>query len=315
MARAVRWRFSGKRTREERRKQRRNVVLRDAGVTPKTQQRYFIALNKLLPILTGVASSLSMDEAIADWIQERWEDGESLHIVSDALCGLHHYEPWTKRQIPQSWRLFATWRKLEGPDRAPPLTRDIIYSWCNYAIDHNQLIFAGLLALGFFALLRTGELLQITAKDLLLGDKAGIVSLRDTKTGKRDNATEMVQFDDIMTLEILRAVITLQESRGLELTPLWAGSAQQFRNVFSHYNRRFDLDKHRFRPYSLRRTGATYLFQATGSMEQALLKGRWSSRVARIYISDALSYLPGLTFSDRAQRLLHVWSPFTRSTC
>jgi len=116
------------------------VVLRDAGVTPKTQQRYFVALNKLLPILVGVTSSLTMDEAIADWMQERWEDGESLHIVSDALCGLHHYyEPWTKRQIPQSWRLFATWRKLEGPDRAPPLTRDIIYSWCNYPV-HRILI-------------------------------------------------------------------------------------------------------------------------------------------------------------------------------
>ena len=76
--------------------------------------------------------------------------------------------------------------------------------------------------------------------------------------------------------------------------------------------RRFDLEQHQFRPYSLRRGGATWLFQLSGSMGQALLKGRWSStRVAKIYMSDALSYLPSLTFTDRAKKLLATWSPFS----
>lgn len=84
-----------------------------------------------------------------------------------------------------------------------------------------------------------------------------------------------------------------------------------FRTEFKRYLQEFDLSKHQFRPYSLRRGGATWVFQQTGSMEAALLKGRWgSSRVARIYISDALSYLPGLTHTPTARRTLQEWNPF-----
>ena len=71
----------------------------------------------------------------------------------------------------------------------------------------------------------------------------------------------------------------------------------------------FHLLPQNFRPYSLRRGGATALFQQTGSMEMALLKGRWSStKVAKIYLSDGLSYLPGLTFSSEARQKLKKWS-------
>ena len=311
MARAVRWRLVGRRTKQERRLQRKNIVLRDAGITEKTQSRYYVGLLMLLNFLSDPTSCLQLDEQICDWIQYVWEQGESIHIVSDALCGLHHYEPWTKRQIPMAWKIFGIWRKLETPDRAPPLVRGIIYSWANYALDHKELEFGALILLGFFALLRTGELLQVRPKDLLLGPASGIVSLFQTKTGQRDNVAEMVAFEDEMTLEFLRAVKLHFSSTERFNVPIWCHSAQAFRNKFKHYMKRFDLHSHQFRPYSLRRGGATWLFQSTGSMEAALVKGRWSShRVARIYISDALSFLPGLTFSVEAKSMLQKWDPF-----
>lgn len=138
MVRRVQWRFCGKRTAAERRKQRAGVILRDAGITPKTQTRYYLGLRKMLKRVTNVISMLQLDEQICDWIQYAWDKGYSLHIVSDALCGLHHYEPWTKKQVPMAWKIFSIWRRLESPDRAPPLTREIIYSWMNYAISHNH---------------------------------------------------------------------------------------------------------------------------------------------------------------------------------
>lgn len=281
--RRVSWALSGKRTRAERQKQRRHIVLWDAGITPKTKLRYYMGLRLLLKSLPNVSGPLDMDERICDWIQECWEKGEGLYVVSDALCGLHHYEPWTKRMIPMSWKLFSVWRKLEGPDRAPPLVKTIIYSWANYAIAHRDLAFGALICLGFFALLRTGELLQVRPCDILLGDTTAIVSLPRTKTGQRDNVAEMVQFDDFMTLEILRVVIDEARLNHLSQVPLWNRSAQAFRERFRFYCRRFQLEKHLFRPYSLRRGGATWLFQCTGSMEVSLLKGRWAStRVARL---------------------------------
>lgn len=310
MGKAVRWTFSARRTRQERQQERKCIKLWDAAITKATQERYFLGLRKLLPELQHVDSVLDLDMVTANWIQKCWEQGDPLHMISDALCGLHHYEPWTKRQLPLSWKMFSTWRKLESPDRAPPLTKPIIYAWAYYAVDHCDFIFAGLLLLGFFALLRTGEILKVTAADILLDASKGIVSLRDTKSGERDNVAEMVSFDDPFTLEVLTALKQLKQQQGLDKVPIWPYSGSAFRDRFKQYAKKFDLLQHKFRPYSLRRGGATHLFQVTGSMEIALVKGRWShARVARIYISDGLSFLPRMTFTPSARKLLHSWNP------
>ena len=311
MAKAARWGFNSRRTQAQRKADRKDVILLDAGVTKQTQLRYQIGLSQLLPNLVDMDHLIDLDERVTDWIQRKWENGDSLHLVSDALCGLHYFEPWTRRGIPTAWRVFSTWRKLESPSRAPPLTDTIIYSLANYAISHCDLAFGSLLVLGFFGLLRTGELLHLRPCDILLGRDRVILSLFDTKSGKRDNVAEMVSFYDPFSVELLTVLLKIREENRTSKVPIWMYSAQSFRNTFKRHLIRFDLGKHDFRPYSLRRGGATHLFQVTGSMEAALLRGRWgSSRVARIYISDALSYLPGLTFTYDAKEMLKKWSPF-----
>ena len=177
-----------------------------------------------------------------------------------------------------------------------------------YAVEHLNLEFAAVILLGFFALLRTGECLQVTPRDLMLGADSGIVSLQNTKTGLRHAAREMVSIDDDITLEILREVCLQKKMNNLDRVPIWTKSPQAFRNEFAHHCSRFGLLKHKFRPYSLRRGGATALFKSTGSMELALLRGRWqSTKVAKIYLSDGLS-----TFSPKAKTMLDKWSPINQ---
>ena len=312
MGRAVKWRFCTKTTRKERIKQRKGTSLRDATITERTQERYFVGLQKLLPVIDGVSALEHLDMAVSDWVELSWSRGETLGSVSDALCGLHHFEPWTRKQLYHTWKLFAAWRKLEGPSRAPPLTASIIAALANYAISHADIIFAALILLGFFGLLRTGEILQLRACDILVGKHDLIISLPNTKSGSRNNAAEMVQVDDVMTLETVREVILLRKATNNLKTPLWDYSGQAFRDKFAHHLRRFHLTNHQFRPYSMRRGGATHLFQITGSMEAAMLKGRWGSpKVAKIYIADALSYLPAMTFTDYARSMLKLWNPFS----
>ena len=310
MGKAVQWRFCSRTTRKERIKQRKKVVLHDAGLSTQTQVRYYMGLRKVLPIVIGSNSMNELDDNVADWVQDRWEKGDTLYQVSDALCALHHYEPWMKGKIPRAWKLFGIWRRPESPNRAPPLVKSIVYAWAWYALHHQNMDFAAMILLGFFALLRTGECLQVTSKDLMLGENTGIVSLHNTKTGKRNAAREMVQFDDYIALEILREVVLFKKRAHLDCVPIWTRSAQSFRNQFAHHCSRFDMVKHGFRPYSMRRGGATALFQDTGSMESALLKGRWqSTKVAKIYLADGLSHLPGLTFSPKAKKMLQQWDP------
>ena len=42
-------------------------------------------------------------------------------------------------------------------------------------LDHHDLFLAGLLLLGFFAMLRTGELLDVRPEDILIRDATGMV--------------------------------------------------------------------------------------------------------------------------------------------
>ena len=48
-------------------------------------------------------------------------------------------------------------------------------------------------------------------------------------------------------------------------------------------------------------------------VQRSLLKGRWhSTKVAKIYLSDGLSYFPDLTFSKETKELLRKWDPFNQ---
>lgn len=132
--------------------------------------------------------------------------------MSDALCAIHHYEPWTCKGPPESWKVFAVWRKLEAPNRAPPLVARVIDAWIMYGISHNDLEFAAMIALGFYALLRTGEL-QIRPCDLLIGQSSGVVSLSETKSGLRNAARETVGLQNILALDLLPATVKMKEQQ------------------------------------------------------------------------------------------------------
>ena len=307
---AVKWRFVQRRSQAERARDRGRLVLWDAAITKKTQERYYNGLRKLLPILVNVATFLDLDERICQWIQSAWDRGECQHMVGDALCGLHHYEAWTKSHIPNSWKLFKVWRRLEHPNRAPPLVPQVLEAWTMYCLFHQDFDMAALLMLGFYGLLRTGELLQLRPCDILVGERSAVISLTDTKTSLKNAVKEMVSFDNEMALEIVRDAIQHKQAQGLSRVPFWTMSAQQFRKAFLKLSQRFGLEQHNFRGYSLRRGGATHLFQTTGSMEKALLAGRWGShKVARLYICDGLSHLPSITFSTPAKTMLKKWAP------
>ena len=269
-----------------------------------------MALSLLLPFIEDVQNEAELDSACAEWVELAWEDGESLYVVGNALSGLHFFEPLTRRRIPSAWKLFANCKKLEWAARAPPLTRDIVLSMAYYALCHDDIVFACLLSLGFFTLLRTGELLNLKGRDLLVNKRQLVVSLKDTKSGKRNASDEMVTTDDQFVLLLISTLYDLLVCHAALDKPLWGFSGQAFRSHFDSYLRRFKIQHLGFRPYSLRRGGATWLVQSTGSMELALLKGRWTShRVARMYISDGVSKLPDLILPERTKQLLKAWNP------
>lgn len=298
---------AGKFSRAERARQRLTVNLDDAALTPATQQRYYLALRKVLPFVEQCRSEEELDPQVCKWVRLMWRQGEPLLTIGDGLSALHFFQPWMKRRIPHAWRLFSTWRRLEIPARAPPLTQRIVRGLSAYEMILGNFEMSALLLLSFHCLLRTGELLALSPSDLLLGEDSGIVSLQSTKSGKRNAATEAISITDAVTLEAVRNLLACRKAMTFGNFPLWSGSPAAFRRRFAQLCTLFGLEHLQFRPYSLRRGGATDLFQKTQSMEAALIRGRWeSSRVARIYISDGLSHLPKLMLSKRTHAMLQA---------
>ena len=83
-------------------------------------------------------TEFAMDEAIAAWIQDEFEDGAPLYQIGDALPGLHHFEPSAKRKLPKSWRFYSIWRRYEVPCRAPPLTQDFILAMAGWCLEQEE---------------------------------------------------------------------------------------------------------------------------------------------------------------------------------
>ena len=168
--------WPGQASRTDRQRARRHIVLEDVGITKGTLERYYTAVSRLVPFISDVDSEVALDESIAEWIQNEFEDGTPLHLVGDALSGLHHFEPFTRRKLPKSWRLYSIWRRYEVPCRRPLSHRISPWQWPGWCIAHDELTMGALLLLGFHCLLRTGELLQVRPCDFLVQAAGGLVS-------------------------------------------------------------------------------------------------------------------------------------------
>ena len=67
--------FSGRFSRIERARQRRHIHLEDAGLTEKTEVRYYSALRKLLKFYEGVKNPEDYG-AMRAWVHKTWASGD-----------------------------------------------------------------------------------------------------------------------------------------------------------------------------------------------------------------------------------------------
>ena len=302
----------GGRTTAQRIAARRGINLRDSGITDRTRSRYLSALQVLLPLVTGISSLLDLDPICEEWIEYRWSTGATLGSIGDALCGLQFYWPETKGFLRSSWKLYKNWRRIEVPARAPPISALIVRAFVAWLVDQEHICSAFLFALGFHTYLRTGEMLTLRFRDLQLGVATGIVTIRGGKSGLRHNIDEAVAIYDPLVIQ-LGHLATLMPHNVSPHASVWPWSAAAFRRSFARCVDFFQLQNLNYKPYSLRRGGATHDYVKKGVLEPILLRGRWHSlAVARLYLEDGLAQLPALSLPGSTLRLLRqTAAPYT----
>ena len=227
---------------------------------------------------------------MADYIEFLWEEGEGLARAADTLSGLQDLKPRLRGAFGLSWRLIKTWQRREVPVRAPPFPEGVLHCLCGYFIQMGDAGLALALEVAFYGLLRTGELLTVGSHQIEVApnDACAVLNLGLTKTSQRTGAQDSVTIRVQEVCERLRKWKASVPSR----TPLVPMSDYLFRKAFDQGLEALGLSSGGFRPYSLRRGGATTYFTKHPSMDWLRLMGRWSSdRTVRVYVNDGLARL------------------------
>jgi hypothetical protein len=283
------------RDKDEKIRVRKNLgTLKSLTVQPQTRARYdrarnqfyeFLYLNKLeIPTLAH-----GLDLLLADYLEHLWCTGEGRGKASDTIAAIQDLQPHVKGSLPLAWRLLRTWLINEIPCRAPPLPELCLQAMLGWAIFKEDFQFGLSLLIGFYGLLRTGELLDVRADHIFIesAKKPAVISLGLTKGGKRMGVAESVSISVELVLSWLKKWKGSVDSRTL-LCP----SSAQWRAKFSECLEAIGLASFSFRPYSLRRGGATHWFAKHGSLDRVIVLGRWQAqRTARIYINEGLAVM------------------------
>ena len=293
-------------------------TLRDNRVQTRTLNRYRVALVQFFMWHTLMFGDKqfpedveTVDHVLADYAEHLWQENESRYLFGDTLSGLCHYIRLLRFRLPDAWRQYDTWGRLEPSTRATPLSLDLLLALVGIAFSRKEgNIGAGML-LAFQALLRTGELLAIIKADVTFDVSKGIaiINLGLTKSGKRRNEAEKVLVADKILVTLLQVI----------LAPLRPGDRLMppeavFRRTFAQYVGLLQLQSHGYLPYSLRRGGATHLFLETGCMSTVQARGRWvNARTAKLYVDECVTAIKEAKHDTKQRHLASTWAAKARA--
>ena len=185
-----------------------------------------------------------------------------------------------------------------------------------WAFFHGHFSFGVCLILGFYGMLRTGELLGIFSHHIGVEAKGNkvLVSLGLTKSGKRMGASESIVVGFDVAVRLLKQWKQIA-STNARLAP----SPAHFRFLFNEALLALKLQDFLFRPYSLRRGGATYWFGMHHNLDRILVQGRWqAAKTARIYLNEGLAVLAEMRLPQNDKRIkpfLQVFENISRNPC
>ena len=303
-------------TQSERAKQRQRLgPLRGLTVQAATRARYNSAIDQFLQFLDTNNLTLPkqrqhLDSLVCEFLEYLWAQGFGRARASDTIAGLQNQDPKLRGHLPGAWRLLKAWSLHEIPSRAPPLPEHVLHAMVGWAFFHQHFSFGVSLLLGYYSMLRTGELLGLKATHLLCDPKQSnvVISLGLTKGGKRQGAAESCVIGYDMVVKFLK-----QWKKLASPTQGFSPSPARWRALFNKALDALHLQEFLFRPYSLRRGGATWWFSRHHSLDKILVQGRWqAAKTARIYINEGLAVLAELQLPKTLPSLSPFLSVFHR---
>ena len=294
--------------RRQRQHARRQLgTLADLTVAPATLRSYVDAVDRFTNYLDARAITYprtlrALDSLLSEYLESLWFEGDPKSWAANAISGIQHFIPSARHHLPGSWRLYGPWSRREMPSRAPPILKLQVYALAHYCREQRWFSTMLLLLVGFHTLLRTGELLAMRCQDVHIDPRTGrgVIFLPFSKSAARSGARESVEVSDAWIGRLLYLFCRGKPPDQL----LFLESAHVQRTRLTRALLALSLPSS-LRWRSLRRGGATALYQHGAEVARIAILGRWAnSRTARIYINDGLAMLHALLPSAAQRRLL-----------
>ena len=250
-----------------------------------------------------------------------YEAGRPLNHYSETINAISSYKPQIRRSLQGCWDLAFSWARQEPTSHHVALPGPVLLAMITTCYLWGWLRMAGILALGWGAVLRTGELLQATRVDLLLPVDTGyfakyaILAIKEPKTRFTTARHQSAKLDIPDLLETVHMAFS-------KLRPsekLWNFSGQTLRSRFRSICKALDLPLETcngLKPLdmgSLRPGGATWILQMTESGELVMRRGRWAAyKVMAIYLQEvsAITYLNRIPLASKST-ILRLAENFT----
>ena len=178
-----------------------------------------------------------------------------------------------------------------------------MYTLSSWRSRHRHLRQWSLVSLSFDIYLRPSEALGIRGLDIAFDKNcySVVINLGFTKAGQRRGRQETVTCRNSTLVYMAKLIVE-------ELAPgdyIYNRKTYRYRKEFYDLLHKIGVEKLHFKPYSLRRGGATAAFRGGASWETIAEIGRWGAhQTMRLYIVDAMAELTGYNIPEHVDRQL-----------
>ena len=285
--------------------------LRYKGITPRTATIYRRAVHRFLEYAQSELgrlprSVLELDEAMGEFINMLYQEGEAVSHAGWLLSGFKRFIPSLRRELVTAQQFYNNWVRDHVPYRAVPMPWSVLKALAAAAFDGGHPDLAFLLLLGFAFYLRTMEMIQLHTTDVHVDQPADtvILTLSHTKTSRNFNQTVALQHP--MLAKLVAHFLLL-----LPPGPIWRFSPRGFRQCFAAIIDHCHGTGCGFTVYSLRRGGATHAYVCSRSLDFVVVQGRWKdTRTARIYLDDARASLLKMSLPEGLRQVMRHYARF-----
>ena len=251
-----------------------------------------------IPLSTLLDAALvnveEINSILASYGRALYAGGRPYGHFAETINAVVSQRPVLRRNLQQAWDYAFAWVRSEPPTHHLACPWQVLLAIIATALTWGWRKVAGMCALCFGGILRTGEALNAYRYDLLLPQDTygtnhyALLAVSEPKT--RYSAARH-QSSKIDSPDLLR-VITLAFADLPQNVKLWPMSGQTLRGRFKSILVALDLS--RVHPgmqvmdlASLRPGGATWLLQATEQSELVRRRGRWvTAKVMEIYLQE-----------------------------